>query len=225
MRTPDIEGVATRDGPESCAGTREGAGEALTGVRAGWAIEPRNHRVRGADAVVRKRKATPPAALSRVAGGPARGQRPCACTEPPCARTGRSRARPSGRSAGGPLREGRGRTPEMNERGKSDNLVVPAKPPNKAGGPVAEVVEGRCGVPELGHWCRPGLLRGPLVFADEAAEDGSALDPLLGEVGDRVVGTGRVQLAAAVGATSVVLRPAFQFGNTQYRGSPCGPPK
>jgi len=43
MRTPDIEGVATRGGPESCAGTREGAGEALTGVRAGRAIEPRNH--------------------------------------------------------------------------------------------------------------------------------------------------------------------------------------
>ena len=51
MRTPDIEGIATRDGPESCAGTREGAGEALTGVRAGWAIEPRNQRVRGADSV------------------------------------------------------------------------------------------------------------------------------------------------------------------------------
>ena len=31
----------------------------------------------------------------------------------------------------------------MNERGKSDSLVVPAKPPNKAGGPVAEAVEGR----------------------------------------------------------------------------------
>ena len=31
----------------------------------------------------------------------------------------------------------------MNERGKSDNLVVPAKPPNKAGEPAAEVVEGR----------------------------------------------------------------------------------
>ena len=31
----------------------------------------------------------------------------------------------------------------MNERGKSDNLVVPAKPPNNAGEPVAEVVEGR----------------------------------------------------------------------------------
>ena len=42
MRTPDIEGVATHDGPEACAGVREGVGEALTGVRAGWAIEPRN---------------------------------------------------------------------------------------------------------------------------------------------------------------------------------------
>jgi len=31
----------------------------------------------------------------------------------------------------------------MNERGKSDNLVVPAKPPNNAGEPVAEAVEGR----------------------------------------------------------------------------------
>jgi RNA-directed DNA polymerase len=30
----------------------------------------------------------------------------------------------------------------MNERGKSDGLVVPAKPPNKAGPPAAEVVEG-----------------------------------------------------------------------------------
>jgi RNA-directed DNA polymerase len=31
----------------------------------------------------------------------------------------------------------------MNERGKSDSPVVPAKPPNKTGGPVAEVVEER----------------------------------------------------------------------------------
>jgi hypothetical protein len=46
-----IEGLANHDDPESCAGTREGVGEALTGVRAGQAIEPRNHRVRGADAV------------------------------------------------------------------------------------------------------------------------------------------------------------------------------
>ena len=69
MRELYIEGVAIHDGPESCVGVREGGGEALTGVRAGRAIEPRNNLVRGADAV-QKRKATSPAALSRVAGGP-----------------------------------------------------------------------------------------------------------------------------------------------------------
>jgi len=52
MRTLYVEGVATHDGPESCVDARKGGGEALTGVRAGRAIEPRNHGVRGADAVV-----------------------------------------------------------------------------------------------------------------------------------------------------------------------------
>src|SRR6266576_3348636 len=46
-----IEGVATHDGREPCVGAREGAGEASVAVRAGRAIEPRNHRVRGADVV------------------------------------------------------------------------------------------------------------------------------------------------------------------------------
>ncbi len=40
MEEPYIEGVATHDGPESCVGFREEVGEALTGVRIGWAIEP-----------------------------------------------------------------------------------------------------------------------------------------------------------------------------------------
>ena len=53
MRTLYVEGVATHDGPESCVDVRKDGGEALTGVRAGWAIEPRNHGVRGADAVKR----------------------------------------------------------------------------------------------------------------------------------------------------------------------------
>jgi hypothetical protein len=51
MQEPYIEGVATHDDPESCAGFREGAGEALRGSRIGWDIEPRNHIDRGADAV------------------------------------------------------------------------------------------------------------------------------------------------------------------------------
>jgi hypothetical protein len=51
MRALYVEGVATHGGPESCVGVREGSGEALTGVRAGRAIEPRNQGIRGADAV------------------------------------------------------------------------------------------------------------------------------------------------------------------------------
>jgi len=51
MRTLYIEGVATHGGPESCVVVRKGAGEALTGVRAGRAIEPRNQENRGAQAV------------------------------------------------------------------------------------------------------------------------------------------------------------------------------
>src|SRR5664279_687756 len=46
-----VEGVATRDDPEPCVGVREGTGEASGWARAGRAIEPRNQRVRGADAV------------------------------------------------------------------------------------------------------------------------------------------------------------------------------
>ena len=51
MEELHTEGVANHGDPESCVGVREGDGEALTGARAGQAIEPRNHRVRGADAV------------------------------------------------------------------------------------------------------------------------------------------------------------------------------
>jgi hypothetical protein len=52
MRESDIEELATHGGPEPCAVVREGGGEASVGVRAGWAIEPRNLLVRGADAVL-----------------------------------------------------------------------------------------------------------------------------------------------------------------------------
>ena len=41
MRVHHGEGVATHIDPESCAGIREGTGEALTGVRIGQATEPR----------------------------------------------------------------------------------------------------------------------------------------------------------------------------------------
>ena len=40
------EGLATHGGPESCVDDPRGRGEALTGVRAGRAIEPRNREFR-----------------------------------------------------------------------------------------------------------------------------------------------------------------------------------
>ncbi len=51
MKESHIEGLANHDDREPCVGAREGTGEASVAARAGRAIEPRNHRVRGADAV------------------------------------------------------------------------------------------------------------------------------------------------------------------------------
>ena len=70
--------------------------------------------------------------------------------------------------------------------------------------------------PELGL-CRP------LILVDEAAEDGPTVDPHLGEVGDRVIGPGRVELEAAMGPPSVVVgrvlvqdRPQMPLAEDQY---------
>ena len=50
------EGLAIHTDPESCAGIREGAGEALTGGRIGGALSGVSDIVRGADAVVACRR-------------------------------------------------------------------------------------------------------------------------------------------------------------------------
>jgi hypothetical protein len=53
MKKLYVEGLAIHGDPESCAGRRKEAGEALTGAHAGRAIEPRKQQVSGADGVVR----------------------------------------------------------------------------------------------------------------------------------------------------------------------------
>jgi hypothetical protein len=77
MRELYIEGVAIHDGPESCVGGREAVGEALTGVRAGRAIEPRNHLSRGADAVSRSGRPYPRQRYRELPGDPARSENLC----------------------------------------------------------------------------------------------------------------------------------------------------
>ena len=74
MKTLYVEGVATHDDPESCVDVRKGGGEALTRVRAGWAIEPRNQRVRGADAVERSGRPHRQQRYRELVVGPARAE-------------------------------------------------------------------------------------------------------------------------------------------------------
>ena len=60
------EGLAIHTDPESCAGIREGAGEALTGGRIGGVSSGVSDVVRGADAVVACRRQSGGARQSRV---------------------------------------------------------------------------------------------------------------------------------------------------------------
>ena len=51
MRVRYVEGVAIHSGPESCAVTREGVSEALTGVRTGQVLSRERSIIPGADMV------------------------------------------------------------------------------------------------------------------------------------------------------------------------------
>jgi hypothetical protein len=52
MKESHIEGPASHDGPESCTGVREGAGEALIGEHMGGVLSRETKCNQGADAVV-----------------------------------------------------------------------------------------------------------------------------------------------------------------------------
>ena len=89
-----VEGVATHGGPESCVDDLRGRGEALTGARAGRAIEPRNQEIRGAHVLSLAEGNTAHGVSASRVWTP-RGRRTMARTEPPSARTGRSHPRPA----------------------------------------------------------------------------------------------------------------------------------
>ena len=70
MEEPYAEGLATHGGPESCAGVRKGAGEALTGAQAGRVSSRENAFTFGVPTVWTYRKATPGRSRSRERVGP-----------------------------------------------------------------------------------------------------------------------------------------------------------
>jgi hypothetical protein len=74
METLYIEGLAPHGGPESCVDVPQGCGEALAGVRAGRAIEPRNQGNRGAHAVQEVEGNTAGGVVRESSVGPARSE-------------------------------------------------------------------------------------------------------------------------------------------------------
>jgi RNA-directed DNA polymerase len=143
MKEPYGEDPASRPDPESCVHTGNGTGEALTGAHVGpvSSCEIRSSGV--------------PTLLSEAeghTGGRAIGERSLdpAQSETRCMRGNSSHGkREIPQVSTGPVPVGRsgkafGRTPGMHAWGKSDDCVVPGKPPNKGAlNAPAEVVEGR----------------------------------------------------------------------------------
>ena len=76
MKESHVEGLATHDGPESCAVARKGVGEALTGVRAGRVLSRERPFLRGADVVRRGGRQHPPRRKREACWDPARSETP-----------------------------------------------------------------------------------------------------------------------------------------------------
>ncbi len=142
MKEPDEEGVARHLGPESCAGRREAAGEALTGGSAGpvSSCDIKHFGV--------------PTPLSEAEGHIVGGDMREPLSNPAQSETRSMRGRPShgtweipstlgARGASGRSGKAKRRDPDTYGDGKSDGCVVPQKPANEAGQPVEEPVEGR----------------------------------------------------------------------------------
>jgi hypothetical protein len=76
MRESYVKGLATHNGPESCAGARKGDGEALTGERAGWVLSREINLERDADPVRRRGRPQPRCRNGKANWYPARSETP-----------------------------------------------------------------------------------------------------------------------------------------------------
>lgn len=92
MKESYIEGLATHDGPESCAGDRESVGEALTGESAGRVLSREINHTR-VPTLLSEAEGNTARSNKASLGTTLRGRRPLACADTPCARTGRSSTR------------------------------------------------------------------------------------------------------------------------------------
>src|SRR6266436_5290882 len=187
------QGVASQPGPESCAGSRKAAREALTGEHAGrvWSRESgRKSECRRCSNV---RKATPANAKCEHPSGSARSKTPsmhgnftCENREVP--------STPDTQLCTGRLEKDVIQKSNMHVDGKSDGREVPTKWPNKSGNPLAEGMEGR----------RPTKENIEQTTASQTQSWGDAL-PGLGGVREAAKRDKRLQFTALLHHASVLL--------------------
>ena len=144
MKESDIEGLASHDGPESCGCIRKSAREALTGVRSGRDMEPRNQPVQSADAVTSSGRPRGVQRDGELCADSARSKTPSMGGN--SMRENReSQPLPSTDGVEGRRGKAEGRTPRMHGGGQSDSPIVPAKSANKGAQAPTESMEGRGG--------------------------------------------------------------------------------
>jgi hypothetical protein len=142
MKEPYTEGVANHCGVVRIA-VRLYVKQ-LTGVQAGQPLSSEITNLRCRPCTT-KGKAILRAALLASRSRTSRSQRPCACLETLCSRTGRSQKFSTVEKQTERLGKVCGHTPNMHVFEKSDIVIVPKKKPNKAElfQSVAEVLEER----------------------------------------------------------------------------------
>jgi RNA-directed DNA polymerase len=141
MKEPYREALARHPDPESCAGDRKVAGEALTGAHAGQPLSSETTTLACRPCPV-KGKATSQEALCESHVDATESENLSMCGN--SLRENReTQATPLSDGGRGRSEKARGQPSDMHVAGESDDSIVPAKRANKAERSAAESVEGR----------------------------------------------------------------------------------